>query len=128
MAPRRRTDPVAGQAAVGQWLAARGAGEQVPRAVAATAVRYTLEELGARAPGGSVEVRVPPFGVVQCIEGTTHRRGTPPAVVEMAPEVWLELATGQCAWADAVGGGAVQASGQRAELTAHLPLVASSGP
>ncbi|WP_374928784.1 sterol carrier family protein [Kytococcus sedentarius] len=129
MPPRRRIDPSAGHAAVGQWLAARAGhdeGEQagaVDRQVLATAVRFTLEELGARAPGRSVEVRVPPLGVVQCVEGSTHRRGTPPAVVEMDAGTWLALATGRLEWADAVGSGAVQASGQRAELDAYLPLV-----
>ena len=59
-----------------------------------TAVRYTLEELGARAPGRSVEVRVPPFGAVQCLEGPRHTRGTPPNVVESDAETWLRLATG----------------------------------
>lgn len=89
----------------------------------ATAVRYTLEELGERAPGRSVEVRVPPFGAVQCIEGTTHRRGTPPAVIETDASTWLALATGTLTWAEAVASGAVQASGERTDLNALLPLV-----
>ena len=138
MAPRRRIDPAAGHAAVGQWLAAqpdpsssdaaqRQGGEGPGRQVTATAVRFTLEELGSRVPGRSVEVRVPPFGVVQCVEGSTHRRGTPPAVVEMDPETWLRLATGRQEWADAVSSGAVQASGQRTDLAPHLPLVVDEG-
>ena len=130
MAPRRRIDPAAGRAAVGQWCGAvdapgvdgTAASGVVDRATVATAVRYCLEDLGARVPGRSVEVRVPPFGVVQCVEGSTHRRGTPPAVVEMDAATWLGLATGRLAWADAVGSGAVQASGQRADLSPHLPL------
>ena len=134
MPPRRRIDPSAGHAAVRQWLAAQSGqdeGEPAPvavdRQVLATAVRFTLEELGARAPGRSVEVRVPPLGVVQCVEGSTHRRGTPPAVVEMDAATWLALATGRLAWVDAVGAGSVQASGQRADLASHLPLVEDAG-
>lgn len=134
MPPRRRIDPSAGHAAVGQWLAAQSGQDEgeparaaVDRQVLATAVRFTLEELGARAPGRSVEVRVPPLGVVQCVEGSTHRRGTPPAVVEMDAATWLALATGRLAWVDAVRAGSVQASGQRADLASHLPLVEDAG-
>lgn len=122
MAARRRTDPAAGEEALGAWSAAASAGEPVARPVLATAVRYTLEELAARAPGRSVEVRVPPFAAVQCIEGPRHTRGTPTNVIETDAETWLELATGRTTWAEAVERGAVRASGQRADLAALLPL------
>jgi hypothetical protein len=95
----------------------------VPRETLAVAVRYTLEELGLRAPGRSVEVRVPPFGVVQCVEGPAHRRGTPPSVVETDPATWLRLACGRLGWTEALEGGSVRASGQRTDLGALLPLV-----
>ena len=85
-------------------------------------MRYTLEELGTRAPGRSVEVRVPPFGAVQCVEGPTHTRGTPPNVVESDAETWLRLATGDLAWAEALAGGRLRVSGIRAHLDALLPL------
>jgi hypothetical protein len=94
----------------------------VPRAVTATAVRYTLEEVTARAPGNSVEVRVPPFGVTQCVEGPRHTRGTPPNVIECDAATWLAMVTGQLSWADAVVSGKVAASGLRADLSALLPL------
>jgi hypothetical protein len=89
----------------------------------ATAVRYLLEELGSRAPGNTVEVRVPPFGAVQCVEGPRHTRGTPPNVVEMIPEIWFSLATGDLGWDQALAQGQIHASGTRAEIKAHLPLV-----
>jgi len=92
------------------------------RTVVATAVRYCLEELNARAPGQALEVRVPPFGATQCIEGPRHTRGTPPGVVEMAPEVWLAVATGRRDWDEALASGDVSASGERANLSALLPL------
>ncbi|MDR3107165.1 MAG: sterol carrier family protein [Bifidobacteriaceae bacterium] len=92
------------------------------RAVLATAVRYSLEELAAGAPGNAVEVRVPPFGAVQCLEGPRHTRGTPPNLIETVPEVWLALVTGQLTWSDAVRSGRVQASGSRADLSDVLPL------
>ena len=43
----------------------------------AMAVRYTLQLLAESAEGNTVEVRVPPFGAVQAIEGPRHTRGTP---------------------------------------------------
>jgi hypothetical protein len=90
--------------------------------VVATAVRYSLEELAVRHPGRSVEVRVPPFGAVQCIEGPMHKRGTPPNVLETDAATWLSLATGALAWSQAIDTGAVRASGQRADLSEQLPI------
>lgn len=115
-----RIDPATGSRAVEEWAVAGGA--SVARPVLATAVRFTLQRLGDRAPGGSVEVRVPPFGAVQCIAGTSHRRGTPPAVVETDASTWLSLATGSLQWSDAVTSGLVLASGERADLSGYLPL------
>jgi hypothetical protein len=120
VATRRRTDPEAGRAALAAWRADPAA---VDRQTRGTAVRFTLEELAARAPGHTVEVRVPPFGVTQCVEGPRHTRGTPPNVVETDADTWLALVTGASTWADAVGAGAVRASGQRAELGSLLPLL-----
>ncbi|HRQ01218.1 MAG TPA: sterol carrier family protein [Terrimesophilobacter sp.] len=94
----------------------------VERDTLALAVRYTLQSLAEQAPGSSVEVRVPPFAAVQCIEGPRHTRGTPPNVVELDAAVWLALATGRLAWGDAVASGRVQASGSRADLSEVLPL------
>lgn len=84
--------------------------------------RHFLAVLAERAPGRSVEVRVPPYAAVQAIPGVRHTRGTPPAVVETDAETWVALATGELAWADAVDGGRIQASGERAELAPYLPL------
>ncbi|GAA1073299.1 sterol carrier family protein [Nocardiopsis metallicus] len=86
------------------------------------AVRCSLAVLAARAPGRSLEVRVPPYGAVQVIEGTTHTRGTPPGVVETDPLTWLRLAAGQRDWEGAVGEHSVRASGVRSDLSGHLPL------
>ena len=100
----------------------------VARPILATAVRYCLEELADRAPGSNVEVRVPPFGVTQCIEGPRHTRGTPPNVVETDAQTWLELVTGRVTWAEAVSSGRVRASGGRADLSPVLPLSGLSAP
>jgi len=92
------------------------------RPARATAVRYLLQLLAERAPGNAVEVRVPPFGAVQVVEGPRHTRGTPPNVIEMDADTWIALATGERLWADALAAGDVLASGVRADLTALLPL------
>jgi hypothetical protein len=120
MPARRRIDPDAGRAALREWQAGSG---EVPRTVTATAVRWSLEELAARAPGHTVEVRVPPFGVTQCIEGPRHTRGTPPNVVETDAATWLGLVTGAVTWGRARAEALVSASGERADLSGHLPLV-----
>jgi hypothetical protein len=86
------------------------------------AVKHFLAVLAYRFPGKSVEVRVPPYAAVQCIEGARHTRGTPPAVVETSGEVWLRLARGRITFHEAVASGAVRASGERSDLTDQLPL------
>lgn len=92
------------------------------QALAAT-VRLLADALAVKAPGASVEVRVPPFAVVQCVEGPRHTRGTPPNVVETDPFTWIRLATGRTEWARALESHAVSASGERADLTARLPVL-----
>jgi len=84
--------------------------------------KHYLALLEQKAPGRSVEVRVPPYAAVQCIEGVRHTRGTPPAVVETDAATWVAVASGDLAWADAVAAGKVAASGERTDLTAYLPL------
>ncbi|MGZ0712086.1 sterol carrier family protein (plasmid) [Coraliomargarita sp. W4R53] len=102
--------------------AVRAAGENPARAELATAVRYLLQLLAEKAPGHSVEVRVPPFGAVQVVEGPRHTRGTPPNVVEMDSLTWIALATGQETWVDAAAAGRISASGVRADVSDLLPL------
>ena len=86
--------------------------------------KHYLAALQARAPGRSVEVRVPPYAAVQVVEGVRHTRGTPPAVVETDAETWLALATGRLSWTEAEAAGSIRASGERADLSAYLPLEA----
>jgi uncharacterized SCP-like protein len=108
-------------------LAARVAqGAGADRAQLREAVRWLLARLRERAPGRSVEVRVPPHGAIQCVAGPRHTRGTPPNVVETDPETFLLLAVGMLAFADAVAAGRVSASGIRADLSPYLPLVVTA--
>jgi hypothetical protein len=113
----RPADPEAVAAA----LARRAAGT-TSREDQRLLVKHYLALLSTRAPGGAVEVRVPPYAAAQVVGGTTHKRGTPPAVVEVDADTWLELALGALTWHDAVAQGRVAASGERSDLSAHLPL------
>ncbi|MFC7326372.1 sterol carrier family protein [Marinactinospora rubrisoli] len=115
-------------ACAGAVLEAARRGLSPERAAVRAAVRGTLDELARRAPGHSLEVRVPPFGAVQCLEGPRHTRGTPPGVVETDPLTWLALALGDRTWEDAVAGRSVAASGVRADLAPLLPLWRGAGP
>ncbi|MCZ2821821.1 sterol carrier family protein [Modestobacter sp. VKM Ac-2977] len=127
-APISAEDLRAALAPTAGWLA--GEAEQPPRAVLGAAVKTSARWLAQHVPGRSVELRVPPFVAVQCVPGPRHTRGTPPNVVETDAATWLRLATGALSWAEAVGEGRVSASGNRADLSEHLPLraVRSAGP
>jgi len=114
---RRRIEPALGAAAVQGALAGDDDRETI-----ALAVRYLLEVLAADFEGHTVEVRVPPWGAVQAIEGPRHTRGTPPNVIETDAATWIALATGSLPWGDAVATARVSASGQRADLSEVLPL------
>ncbi|WP_428934930.1 sterol carrier family protein [Streptomyces sp. ACT015] len=99
-----------------------GLGIPFDRQALAACTRLLADALAVKAPGGSTEVRVPPFAVVQCVEGPRHTRGTPPNVVETDPLTWIRLATGRLAWRDALDDAKVSAGGERADLGGLLPL------
>ncbi|MGN6161696.1 MAG: sterol carrier family protein [Marmoricola sp.] len=103
-------------------LSAEALGEAEAAGDQKALTKHFLALLQGIAPGKSVEVRVPPYAAIQCIEGVRHTRGTPPAVIEMSGDTWLALARGELAWAAAVASGVVRASGERADLSAYLPL------
>ncbi len=115
--PRVRIAAADGEAAV---RAALGGAED--RATSALAARYLLQVLSDVVPGNTLEVRVPPYGAAQVVEGPRHTRGTPPNVVEMDAATWLVLATGSLRWGDAIAQHRVSASGSRADLAPYLPL------
>lgn len=89
--------------------------------------RSLSQALGARHPGQTIEVRVPPAAAVQVGalgQGPTHTRGTPPNVAELDEQTWVALATGLVSWADAVDRGVVRASGSHVDdLARMLPVV-----
>lgn len=117
-----RIDTTGGRAALDATRAALAAGERPTRTDYAAAVRYLLQLLDEKAPGNSVEVRVPPFGAVQVVQGPRHTRGTPPNVVELDAATWIAVATGSESWESALADGRIHASGTRADLTELLPL------
>ena len=117
MSVRRKVEPTAGATAVEAVVS--GADD---RETVALAVRYLLEVLASDFEGHTVEVRIPPWGAVQAIEGPRHTRGTPPNVIETDASTWIALATGSLSWGDAVSAARASASGQRADLSEVLPL------
>lgn len=121
---KARIVSVAGGAAV---LSVLGNGTGDDRDATALAVRYLLQVLADAVPGNALEVRIPPFGAVQCVDGPNHTRGTPPNVIEMDAETWVALATGSLGWAAAVSADRVSASGSRASLEGLLPLEWNAG-
>jgi Bacterial SCP ortholog len=117
-----------GAACLDLVIKAIDAGQQPLREALRGATIHALGLLETRAPGRAVEVRVPPFGAIQCVAGPRHTRGTPPNVVETDAVTWVMLAAGRTGWSAAVAGGQVRASGPRADLSAYLPLVSASPP
>jgi len=99
--------------------------QEVNKLIEQTAVKYCLQLLHEKAPGNSVEVRIPPYAAVQVIPGISHKRGTPPAVIEMTARIWIDLAIGNIDWATTKNSGAISASGERADLSTLLPLISA---
>ncbi len=111
-----------GREAVRRAAERLAAGDDPGRDLLRDAARLGLRGLAAKSPGRSVEVRVPPWAAVQCVEGTRHSRGTPGAVVETDPVTWVLLASGRLDFAGAVADGRVRAGGERSDLSGLLPL------
>ncbi|MFC7764321.1 sterol carrier family protein [Catellatospora bangladeshensis] len=109
--------------AVAEALDSLATGRVPERLTLRDAVRALLAHLATTAPGRSVEVRVPPYGAIQCVEGPRHTRGTPPNLVETDPVTFLQLAAGRVDWAAAVADGRIRASGIRSDIGALFPIV-----
>ena len=122
----QKQDPALTREAIQQVAGWLEDGEAEPsRSELANACRRTVRTLAEELPGHSVELRVPPFVAVQCVEGPRHTRGTPPNVVEMRPETWLRLATGLASFDEELERGTIDVSGSRAaEIAVGLPVIA----
>ena len=99
--------------------------QEVKKSIEQTAVKYCLQLLHEKAPGNSVEIRIPPYAAVQVIPGISHKRGTPPAVIEMTARIWIDLAIGKIDWITTKNNGSISASGERADLSVFLPLISA---
>ena len=82
-------------------------------------VKKILKVVEQIAPGKLVELRIPPYAAIQCVEGGNHRRGTPPNVVEMAGETLIKLVEDPAKWENFCNQGLISASGTSSDLS-HL--------
>jgi hypothetical protein len=81
------------------------------------AVKEILDQIKKISPGKSVELRIPPYGAIQCVAGGNHRRGTPPNIVEMNAQVLIQLRRNPKRWAELLASGQITASGVASDLT-----------
>ncbi len=68
-------------------------------------------------PGKAVELRVPPYGAIQCCEGATHRRGMPSNQVEMSADTLIHLTINPESWSGLIGQGQIRASGLASDFS-----------
>ena len=89
-------------------------------------VREILAKVSKLAPGHAVELRIPPYSAIQCVEGPKHTRGTPPNVVEMSADVLFDISAGKITWDDATSDGRISASGERSDLSSLFLQLANA--
>ena len=80
-------------------------------------VKEILDLIKDVSPGKSVELRVPPYGAIQCVAGSNHRRGTPPNTVEMSGQTLIRLINQPALWINLCESGEVMASGVASDLS-----------
>jgi hypothetical protein len=80
-------------------------------------VKEILDLIKSISPGKSVELRVPPYGAIQCVAGSNHRRGTPPNTVEMSGQTLIRLINEPASWSSLCESGEVRASGLLSDLS-----------
>ena len=80
-------------------------------------VKEILDLIKNISPGKSVELRVPPYGAIQCVAGSNHRRGTPPNTVEMSGQTLIRLINEPALWSTLCESGEVRASGLLSDLS-----------
>jgi hypothetical protein len=87
-------------------------------------VKEILDLIKNISPGKSVELRVPPYGAIQCVAGSNHRRGTPPNTVEMSGQTLVRLINEPALWSSLCESGEVRASGLLSDLSNVFAQVA----
>ena len=91
-------------------------------------VKQILELIKTISPGKSVELRVPPYGAIQCVAGGNHRRGTPPNTVEMSGPTLIKLINQPELWSELVSNGEISASGIASDLSPVFLAAAAKYP
>jgi hypothetical protein len=93
-----------------------------------TQVKLILDLIKSISPGKSVELRVPPYGAIQCVAGSNHRRGTPPNTVEMSGPTLIKLINEPDLWTELVSQGEISASGIASDLSLIFAQAAAKYP
>ena len=88
-------------------------------------VKKILDLIKLVAPGKSVELRVPPYGAIQCVSGSNHRRGTPPNTVEMSGQTLVRVINEPSLWSSLCESGEVKASGLHSNLSSVFAQAAA---
>ena len=91
-------------------------------------VKLILDLIKSISPGKSVELRIPPYGAIQCVAGGNHRRGTPPNTVEMSGPTLIKLINSPKLWAELVSQGEISASGISSDLSSVFTQAAAKYP
>jgi hypothetical protein len=94
----------------------------------ATRVKEILDLIKKISPGKSVELRIPPYGAIQCVAGSNHKRGTPPNTVEMSAQVLIKLHNNPKMWAELVASGQISASGVASDLSLVFNQLSQQNP
>jgi len=93
-----------------------------------TQVKLILDLIKSISPGRSVELRIPPYGAIQCVAGGNHRRGTPPNTVEMSGPTLIKLINAPDLWTELVSQGEISASGIASNLSSVFTQAAAKYP
>ena len=93
-----------------------------------TQVKLILDLIKSISPGKSVELRIPPYGAIQCVAGGNHRRGTPPNTVEMSGPTLIKLINAPHLWTELVSQGEISASGIASDLSSVFTQAAAKYP
>jgi len=91
-------------------------------------VKEILDIIKEIAPGGLVELRIPPYAAIQCVAGGNHKRGAPPNTVEMSGQVLIKLINDPSSWHTLCAQGDIAASGINSDLSQIFVIAATKYP
>ena len=94
----------------------------------AVEVKEILDLIKKISPGQSVELRIPSYGAIQCVAGSTHKRGTPPNTVEMSAQVLIQLRSNPKLWAELVASSQISAYGVASDLSSVFEQLSQKYP